>query len=99
MINKTVTIYVFFDDLLKSMNYRESERRKTSDAEIITVALLAAGYFGGNIEKSLYFVRSTGLMPSMFGKSRFNRRLHRTGELLSELLFYTGEAVKALNLA
>jgi hypothetical protein len=47
-INKTVAIYTFFDDILKSVNCREPEHRKTSNAEIITVALLAAGYFGGN---------------------------------------------------
>jgi hypothetical protein len=98
MVIKTVAIYVFFDDILKSMNYKEPESRKTSDAEIITVILIAAQYFGGNIEKSLCFVRSTGLMPHMLGKSRFNRRLHKIGELLSELFFYVGQAVKDMNL-
>jgi hypothetical protein len=87
MVNKTVAIYVFFDDILKSMDHKEPESRKTTDAEIITVVLLAAGYFAGNIEKSLCFVRSTGLMPAMLGKSRFNRRMHQIGELLSELFF------------
>jgi hypothetical protein len=98
MVTKTVAIYVFFDDILKSMNHKEPERRKTTDAEIITVVLLAAGYFAGNIEKSLSFVRSTGLMPDMLGKSRFNRRLHNIGEFLSELFFYTGQAIKNMNL-
>lgn len=98
MVTKTVAIYVFFDDILKSMNHQEPESRKTTDAEIITVVLLAAGYFAGNIEKSLCFVRTTGLMPDMLGKSRFNRRLHNIGELLSELFFYVGEIVKNLNL-
>jgi hypothetical protein len=90
--------YVFFDDMLKTINHKEPASRKTTDAEIITVALLAAGYFAGNIEKSLCFVRSTGLMPHIIGKSRFNRRLHNIGELLSCLFFYTGHAVKELNL-
>ena len=76
MVNKTVAIYVFFDDILKSMNHKEAETRGTSDAEIITVAMIAARYFGGNIETSLSFVRSTGLMPGILGKTMFNRRLH-----------------------
>lgn len=80
------------------MNHNEPESRKTSDAEIITVVLIAAQYFAGNIEKSLCFVRSTGLMPNILGKSRFNRRLHQIGELLSELFLYVGEAIKSLNL-
>ncbi len=98
MVTKTVAIYVFFEDILKSMDYKEPSSRKTSDAEIITVVLIAAGYFGGNIEKSLCFVRSTGLMPNILGKSRFNRRLHHIGELLSELFFYVGQIIKKLNL-
>lgn len=98
MVTKTVAIYVFFDDILKSMNYKEPSSRKTSDSEIITVVLIAACYFGGNIEKSLCFVRSTGLMPDMLSKSRFNRRLHKIGELVSELFFYVGQAVKELNM-
>ncbi|MFC4672909.1 transposase [Dysgonomonas termitidis] len=80
------------------MNHKEPERRKTTDAEIITVVLIAARCFGGNIETSLSFVRSTGLMPDMLGKSRFNRRLHNIGEFLSQLFFCTGQAIKNMNL-
>ncbi|WP_163318764.1 IS982 family transposase [Dysgonomonas sp. 520] len=80
------------------MNHREPESRKTCDAEIITVVLIAAQYFSGNIEKSLCFVRCTGLMPDMLSKSRFNRRLHKIGELISELFFHVGQAVKELNI-
>ncbi|GAB6120166.1 IS982-like element ISEfm1 family transposase [Dysgonomonas termitidis] len=98
MVTKTIAIYVFFDDILKSMNHKEPESRKTSDAEIITVVLIAAQYFAGNIEKSICFVRSTGLMPRMLGKSRFNRRLHNIGEFLSQLFFYTGQAIKGMSL-
>ncbi|MDR1717692.1 MAG: hypothetical protein LBS20_17805 [Prevotella sp.] len=39
------------------MNHKESENGKTTDAEIMTVVLLAAQYFAGNIEKVLYFAR------------------------------------------
>ena len=98
MITKTVAIYVFFDDILKSMNHQEPNSRKTSDSEVITVMLIAAQYFGGNIEKAIGFVRSTGLMPEMLGKSRFNRRMHNIGELFSQLFFYLGQAVKELTL-
>jgi hypothetical protein len=50
MVKKTVAIYVFFDDILKSRNHKEPESRKTTDAEVITVILLATQYFAGNIE-------------------------------------------------
>jgi hypothetical protein len=96
MVEKTVAIYTFFDDLLKSMSYKESESRKTTDAEIITVMLIAAKYFGGNIEKSISFVKGTGLMPNMLGKSRFNRRMHAVAEIFSYLFFHVGQAIKEL---
>jgi len=98
MVNKTVAIYVFFDDLLKSFEYKEPESRKTTDAEVITTLLIAAQYFGGNIEKSISFVRSTGLMPSMLSKSRFNRRMHAIAEVFSTLFFQVGQIVKELNI-
>jgi hypothetical protein len=97
MIDKTIAIYAFFDDLLKSIAYKEPESRKTTDAEIMTVMIIAAQYFSGNIENSLDFVRSTGLMPNMLGKSRFNRRMHAVAETFSCLFFRVGQAIKALN--
>jgi hypothetical protein len=99
MVTKTVAIYAFFDDMLKSMAHKEPINRKVTDAEVITVILLAACYFGGNIETGINFVRTSGMMPRMLSKSRFNRRMHQIGELLSELFLYTGEAVKSLNIA
>jgi hypothetical protein len=97
MIEKTIAMYVFFDDLLQSMNHKEPNSRRVSDSEIITVMLLAAQYFGGNMEKAICLVRSTGLMPQMLGKSRFNRRMHLIGELFSQLFFQVGQAVKELS--
>ncbi len=55
MVTKTVAIYVFFDDLLKTMKYKEPKTRQTTDAEIATTLLIAAQYFGGNIEKAISF--------------------------------------------
>jgi hypothetical protein len=52
MVTKTVAIYVFLDELFKSMGHKESINRKTTDSEIATTFLIAAGYFGGNIEKN-----------------------------------------------
>jgi hypothetical protein len=77
--------YTHFDDLLKSVNYKEEKNRKVSDAEVITAVLPAAGYFGGSIEKTVSFVRSTGMMPRMLSKSRFNRRMYYTGGTLPSI--------------
>jgi hypothetical protein len=90
MVTKTVAIYVFLDDIFKSMQHKEAINRKTTDSEIVTILLIAAGYFGGNIEKAISFVHSTGLMPTMLNKSRFNRRMRRMREFLSDLFFQVG---------
>jgi hypothetical protein len=66
------------------MSYKEPKNRKISDSEVSTVILIAAMYFGGNIETALSFVRSTNLMPQMLSKNRFNRRMHKIGELLAD---------------
>ena len=83
--------------MLKSIAYKEPESRKTTDAEIITVMLIAAQYFGGNIEKSISYIKGTGLMPNMLGKSRFNKRMHAVAEVFSCLFFRVGQAIKQLN--
>jgi hypothetical protein len=80
------------------MSYKEPSNRKAGDVDVSTVILTAAMYFGGNKETTIRFVRSTGLMPCMLNKSRFNRRIHRIGELPVELVFHTDETVKSLNL-
>ncbi|HVF50687.1 MAG TPA: IS982 family transposase, partial [Pyrinomonadaceae bacterium] len=77
MIDHTTVIYCIIDDLLKASGHIEDVRAELSDAEVITTALVAARYFGGNIEHSRSFLRETGLMPRMLSRSRLNRRLHR----------------------
>jgi len=98
MVTKTVAIYTFFDDILKSKSYKEPQNRKVSDSEVSAVILIAAMFFGGNIETAIRFVRYTGLMVRILRKSRFNRRMHKIGGLLTERFFYTGETIKTLNM-
>lgn len=45
----TIAIYCFVDDYLCVAGEKPAVRRKLSDAEMITTALLAARYFGGNM--------------------------------------------------
>ena len=45
MIDKTIAIYVFIDDIMKETGYKEPINRNASDSEIITTALIAAKYF------------------------------------------------------
>lgn len=49
MVNKTIAIYVIVDELLTMIGHKKHEdiRRRTSDSEILTTAIIAARYFGG----------------------------------------------------
>ena len=99
MIEKFTAIYVFIDDILIEIGHKEPVNRNASDSEIITVALIAAKYFHGNIDHAINFARSTGLCPNMLGKSRFNRRIHSVFELIIDLFSNIAELIKKLNLS
>ena len=98
MINKSIAIYVFIDDLLKKIEYKEPTNRNMSDAEIITTVLVSAIYFSGHHEKAMSFMSSTGMIKHMLSKSRFNRRLHQIRDLIVDLFFQLSALVKELNI-
>src|ERR671930_1765646 len=47
-----------------------------SDAEVMSTAIVAALYFGGNLERARGLLAQPTYIPRMLSKSRFNRRLH-----------------------
>ena len=48
MIDEIIAIHAITDDLLKALGHSDDRRSVMSDAEIITSALVAAKFFGGN---------------------------------------------------
>lgn len=94
--NKIIAIYCFVDDLLKGTGRQEDIRRKVSDSEIITSAIVSALYFGGHLDNGRHFMKMTGLSPLMLDKSRFNRRLHALSDLLFQLFFQIGQYLKTV---
>ena len=99
MIDKTIAIYVFIDDLLKDLAHYEPTNRNMSDAEVITTVLVSAIYFSGHHEKAMSFMSSTGMVKHMLSKSRFNRRLHQIRELVVDLFFQLSAVIKELNIS
>ena len=82
-----ITIYCFFDELLKAVNHYDDPQTRLSTAEVMTVALVAAEFFTGNQELALTFLVSHGYIKA-FSKSRFNRRLHALPETLWQFSLY-----------
>ncbi len=97
MYDRTLAIYCFVDDLLKAMRHREDARCQVSDAEVITSALCAMLWFGGNFERSRSFLHSSGMMPRMLSRSRLSRRLTRLAELVEIIFHQLGLTLKQLN--
>jgi hypothetical protein len=81
------TIYCLCDEYLKAINRFDDPQVQLSTAEVMTVPLVAATFFGANIDKTCRFLREYGYMPKMISKGRFNHRLHAIDPELCQGLF------------
>jgi len=92
-----IAVYCLCDDLLRARHHREDPQSTMSDAEVMTTALVAALYFGGNLQQAGDLLKAPQYIPTMLSKSRLNRRLHRVRELFLTLFAVLGEHGKSLN--
>ena len=99
MDDSVLAIYCLCDDLLKALKHREDSQRLMSDAEVMTTAIVAALYFGGNFERARLLLDGPRYIPGMLSKSQFNRRLHAVRELLLMVFRVLGATFKQLNAA
>jgi hypothetical protein len=97
--DQITAIYCLCDDVLKALHHFEDPQRRMTDAEVMTTAIVAALYFGGNLERARALLASPRYIPSMLSKSCFNRRLHAIAGLLLTLFKVLGEVFKQLNSA
>lgn len=99
MINKTIIIYTIVDDILKAIKHKKDKRQKMTDSEVITIALIAAIVFAGNIEKARVVLHETGLIPDMLEKSRLCRRIHALSDLIVSIFHRLGIIFKQANIS
>ena len=93
----TIAIYCFLDDYLHIIGKKASPQRKCSDAEIITTAIIAAQYFGGNYTTArLYLSEAHGV--NYPDKSNFSRLLNRLSETISSIFIGFGQCIKEWNI-
>ena len=97
IVTQTIFMFVFIDDILKSLGLQTDKRAKCADSEIMTTAFIAALHFGGNHADAIGFVQESGLMPRMVGESRFNRRWHKLADMAAELFFQLGHVIKNMD--
>jgi hypothetical protein len=87
MDDTITTIYYLCDEFLKALRHRDDPQSHLSTAEVMTVPLVAATFFGANIDKTRRFLHEYGYMPKMISKGRFNHRLHAIEPTLWQGLF------------
>lgn len=88
--DKITALFCFIDDLLKAIGHQEDVRRRISDSELITTAIVSALFFGGHYEHARRFMQQYGYVPQMLDKSRFCRRMHKVHGLIYDLFMQVG---------
>ena len=92
-----VAVYTIPGDFLILHGHQEHPLAKMSDAEVMTTAIIAARYFGGNHQTACAALKTLGYIPNMFRRSRYNRRLHRVSGIFQTLFEHLAEIFKAEN--
>jgi len=93
-----VTAFVVLDKTMAVLGHRDDVRATASDAEVLTVAIVAAKYFQNHLERALQMMHLGRYLSGPLSVSRFNRRLHRLAAWLGlaaetlGALFADGEA-------
>jgi len=88
-----VATYVMVDDTMKLLGQRSHCLANLSDAEVLTVAVLAAHYCGTHHARAVEHLTGSAYFPGTISPSRFNRRLHGLSDWLELLLDLLGALV------
>jgi hypothetical protein len=77
-----VAIYVMIDDTLKTLGQQSHGLAGLSDAEILTIAVLAARYDGNHHARAVGQLAGSAYVPRTISPARVNRRLHALADWL-----------------
>jgi len=92
-----IIIYVLCTEFLQAMGHWDDPQAEMSNAEVMTTAIVAMLYYGGNYAKACKQLGCRQYIPCMLGKSRFSRRLNRLSHLFVSLFAMLGQTWKGLN--
>lgn len=59
-----------------------------TSAEVLTVAIISAIFFNGNLARARFVLKCDGYIPNMLSKSRLNRRLHEIDISIWQSIFH-----------
>jgi DDE family transposase len=86
-----ITTYVVIVDVLKQAGHESHCLAQMTDAQILTIAVIAAVYFQNHHERALCVMQGMGYVKQRLSISRFNRRLHQLMGWLQAILLIMGE--------
>jgi hypothetical protein len=92
-----VLVYCLCDDCLRWQHHRDDPQCRLGDAEVMTIGLVAALYFGGNQALSALFLAEQGYIRTRLSRSRFCRRLQRVRAAYATLFGVLAEHFKQTN--
>lgn len=93
-----IGIYVVIEETMSALGHTSHRLAGVSDAEVLTVAVVAAAFFGSHHARALAVLRATGYLSRELSTSRFSRRIHALADWLALLcdvlgtLFAHGQA-------
>lgn len=90
-----IATYVVIDEVLEQAGQTGHPLSQVSDAEVLTIAVVAALYFQNHQERALCMMRLSGYVPGQLSVSRYNRRLHALRDWLGVLLEWLGALFSA----
>jgi hypothetical protein len=97
MDGQIIAVYCLTADMLQALGHHDDGQCHLIDAEVMTIALVAALFFGGNYALACCFLQEQHYMRRMLSPGRFNRRLHRVKEMFLTLFAFLGAHWKDLN--
>jgi hypothetical protein len=84
-------------DFLKALHHREDRQQTMTDAEVLTTALVAMRFFGGNFEQARALLGTSRYRPTMRSRRRLNRRWAQIHHLFVTRFALLGQVWKELN--
>lgn len=85
-----ITTYCLLSDTMHHLGHQSHPLAGVTDAEVLTVAVVAARYFQNNQERALAMMKGLRYLTKPLSISRFNRRLHALAPWLELLLSVLG---------
>ncbi len=99
MDSHIVAVYCVCADMLEALHHRNDPQCHLTDAEVMTVAVVAALFFGGNDARAQAQLVEYRYIAAPLSASRFSRRVHRIRDRFLTLFAVLGAHWKDLNAA